>query len=456
MLQVPLRPFGGRVFAPGLSAAAMSAMLAVSSSSVSADARVLFSGIAGDATNAAPGLGIGFNDSAFSQTTFSRPFVSPDGTLVGFRGDLEQSGTFFDDAIVVAPIAAPQSGFAIQEGFAVGVDVSVSFDQHVSVTDAGAIAFTGRSRSGTLTNPGDFFYTFDGASTAVVAGTGTVVDEGTLAANSINSPYLASTGAIGYQAFLAEAPADAQARVFFDSLTLVAAGNTPAGAPAVTTVFEFETTHFGNNGQSFLTQARSFPPNRTVDTVIVDGSVALVGGQQIPGSSLASPLVDTGPSYVAMNEAGTWFARGSLVDGTEYTLVDGLEFAVAGDAIIAGSSETWAEFDGISVDNNGNVAILGVTSLGEQAVVAGGDVLIRQGDAVDLDGDGVFDDDLFIRDFSIDDLVLSTAGELVFAARLEDGSGSARGHVLLAVVVPEPSAGFLLVSGAAMLLRRRR
>ncbi|MEL7239149.1 MAG: hypothetical protein AAGK78_09820, partial [Planctomycetota bacterium] len=396
-------------------------------------------------------------DSAFSQTTFSRPFVSPDGTLVGFRGDLEQSGTFFDDAIVVAPIASPQSGFAIQEGFAIGPDLSVAFDQHVNVTNAGTIAFTGRSRSGTLTNPGDLFFTFDGATTAVLAETGTTVNEGTLAANSINSAYLAATGAIGYQAFLEQASVDEQARVLFGGATLAAAGNTPAGAPAATAVFEFETTHFGNNGQSFLTQARSFPPNRTVDTLIVNGDVELVGGQAIPGSTLTSPLVDTGPSYAAMNEAGMWFARGSLVDGTEYALVDGLVFAQDGDAISAGSSETWAEFDGISVDNLGNVVVLGVSSTGEQVVVLNGeDELVREGDAVDLDGNGLFDDDLFIRDFSIDDLVLSTAGELVFAARLEDGSGAASGHALLAVTVPEPAVGGLAVVGAAGLLFRRR
>ena len=94
--------------------------------------------------------------------------------------------------------------------------------------------------------------------------------------------------------------------------------------------------------------------------------------------------------------------------------------------------------------------ILGTTSTGAQAAVYDGSlVLARTGDAIGLS-------DLFIRDFSVDKLALSNAGDVVFAARLMSGTGAARGQALLAVSVPEPTTALGLAAVGGLLLSRRR
>ena len=443
---------------PALAALALTAAL---STPALGQVRALYTGLAGDDTNNVPGQpGAGFNDTTGSQTTFDRPFLSPDGTLVGFKGDIEVSGTFFDDVIVVTPLNNPAAAYSVREGFAVpGVtdgSLSVAFDARVSLLNNGDFAFTGQRRVGNTTQGNDLVYRYDAstASLSVAATAGDSFGGSTLDGGGINSPYLSPTGGIGLQGLLAS---PGQAVVFGPNL-LAAEGQTPAGAPAATDTFEFQTTFFGNNGQSYLTQARSFPPGRTVDTTIVNGQSVLIGGQAIPNSSLSAALTDTGPAFAALNEAGTWFARGVLVDDTEFTIVDGEVYAVEGDAILDGSAgETWTAFDGISVDALGNVAVVGETTAGGSAAVLNNElVLARTGEAVDLDGDGLFDDDLFIRDFSVDDAVLSQTGQFVFAARLQNAAGSARGQALLVVPVPEPTGLATLGLAGLALLRRRR
>jgi hypothetical protein len=439
--------------------AAPAAAVVLSSVPAFGQARALFTGLPGDPTNTAPGTTLTFNASTSSQTAFGRPFVSPDGSLVGFKGDLEQSGTFFDDVIVVAPLATPATGSSLQEGFAVpgSTAQAVGFDQKLSLLDNGTIGFTGQARVGTLTEPGDRFYTWDGSTVTLAVQPGTVVNDGTIQANTINSPYLAPTGGLGYQAFIDGVPIEEDARVIFDGATVLASGTTPAGAPAVTSLFEFESTSFGNNGQSYLTQARSFPPSRTVDTTIVDGVAVIVGGQPLPGGFFSSAVTDTSPSFAHMVESGDWVAQGSNVDGTQWALLNGVPVGVEGEAVFSGSADTWSDIDGVSTDGLGNYTVFGNTSAGDQAVVLNGEtVLIRTGDPIDLDGDGLLDDDLFIRDFSVDDAVLSTNGDYVFAARLQNGSGSNRGHALLAITIPEPATAGLLGIGSLALLRRRR
>jgi hypothetical protein len=414
---------------------------------------VLFSGVSGSATSEVPGLpGLVFNDTTGSQLTFGRPVLSPDGNLVAFRGDLEQSGTFNDGVIVVAPLVNPDEGFALREGTPAPTGgpnaVTVAFDERLSLLDTGAFAFTSQTRDTTTNVFGtDALFKFGPlpADLAVLAETGSSFGGDTVVEGGINSPYLTFGGGAGFNGVLAGA---GQA-VVFEQTIYQQEGTTPTGAPAPTDVFEFESTYFGEEGQSYLTQARSFPPNRTVDTVIVDGTSVIVGGQVLPNSGFNSVVTDGAVGFAAMNEAGLWYARGFNVDGIEWAVVEGDLVATEGDAIVAGSSETWAKFDGIGVDASGNYVLLGVTSGGEQAVVYNGEsVLARTGDMTSIAG-------LSIRDFSVDDLAFGNSGSVVLGARLLNGSSNA-GNALVTVAVPEPGVVGLAATVGLLGLRRRR
>ncbi len=418
--------------------------------------RALYTGSAGLPTSNVPGQpGLVFNDGTSTQTAFGRPFVSPSGNLVGFRGDTETSGQFFDEVYVVAPINNPMAGFSLREGTAVGgaVDgrVIVNIDERVGLIDSvdgGQFAFTSQTRVGnTFSNSdGVFYYAAPDVITAAAPGQ-SIQQGGALAEGNFDSAYAAPEGFVGFSG----GTTDFDDAVIYNSNVLVSEGTALAGAPAATATFEFGQTYFGENGSSYLTEARSFPSSRTVDTAVVDGSVVAVGGQIIPDSGFAAPAVDSlfAPNGSGMNEAGVWWARGSNVDGVEWALVDGDVVAATGDSV-DGSLETWLEIDGVSADAAGNYIVLGVTSLGEQAIAYNGTtVLARQGDSIDLTG-------LEIRDFSVNDIVLSNAGDAVFAARLRTDAGANAGHSLLTVAVPEPATASLVAVVGGILLRRRR
>jgi hypothetical protein len=412
----------------------------------------LYTGDAGLPTSNVPGQpGLTFNDSTSSQTAFNRPFLSPDGTLVAFRADAEVGGTFFDGLYVVTPIDNPTAGMSYREGQEVSSNTFiVGIDERVSVLNDGSIAFTSPTRTGFINNPGDNLWSYDfgsGTLTNLVT-TGTSVAGDTVSANTINSPYRAPDGSgVGFAGFLDN---NGNSVVFGDDIRITT-GDTPTGGAEPIGTFEFESTYFGNDGTTYLTQTFNSPS----EAVIVNGDAVIVEGQALSNSNFSSPVVGAA-SFAKMNEDGTWYARGGNADGTEWVVIDGDLTATEGDPLFAGSSETWGAFDGISVDANGNFAILGENAAGEQVLVYNGSTeLAREGDIVpDLMSIDPLDD-YTIRDFSIDDMVLSSTGDVVFAARLLDG-GSNAGQALLTVAVPEPAtAGLLGVAGLTLLRRRR-
>ncbi len=429
------------------------AIFAAATTANAQTAEAIFTGIPGSPTNNLPGNNGTFNDSTSSQTAFDRPFLSPDGTFFGVKVDREISGTFFDDAIIVAPLANPSAASVIVEGepapgFSDG-SLTVSFDRQLSIRDNGGFAFTGQRRLGSVSQGDDLVYGFDAVTQqlSVLATAGDSFGGSTLSGGGINSPYLAPTGGLGLQGSL-EDVADFGGAVVFEGTTYQEVGTTPPGAPAATEFFEFQTTFFGNNGQSYLTQARA----GTIDTVVVNGQGVIVGGQPLPGSGFTSPVSNGAVSTAAMIEDGTWFARGSNADGTEWVVIDGTLIATEGDAV-AGGSAIWTDFDGITVDGNGNFVIIGDTSDGDLvAVYNNTDVLITSGDPVNVDGSAA---EYVLRDFSIDDAVLSSTGELLFAGRLRTVGGANAGQALMTIAVPEPASLGLLAAAGLALVRRR-
>ena len=68
-----------------------------------------------------------------------------------------------------------------------------------------------------------------------------------------------------------------------------------------------------------------------------------------------------------------------------------------------------------------------------------GFILAREGDPVDLNGNGIFDDNAFIDTFGNDDGVLSGKGQFYFVATLQDAGNTTIGQAYLTLAVPEPA-----------------
>ncbi len=193
----------------------------------------------------------------------------------------------------------------------------------------------------------------------------------------------------------------------------------------------------------------------TEDYVIVANGTAVVqqGVTVLPG--MESPVASV--TGFTMGAGGTWVLRGINVDGGPWAAVGEGTSVVrvikAGEPIYPGAAETWRAhpYDGaffaVAADAAGNFIVGGMTDRGndfEDAVLVynGEAVVARENDPVDLDGNGVFDDGVYIR--SIDpDSVAFIPGAVLFTVTLRDADGALcrtnnteRGQAIVRVALP--------------------
>jgi hypothetical protein len=173
--------------------------------------------------------------------------------------------------------------------------------------------------------------------------------------------------------------------------------------------------------------------------VAVDGGVVVQEGVILAGSGFADAVDDNGVVGVHMDPAGNWFVRGNN-DLTEDDWIyrNGAVLTTLGDAIYNGALETWtdAEFSDCFFFHvgslNGDFVIGGVSDGATPAnavlVLNETHEVVREGDAFDLDGDGVFDDDTFFNTFGNDDGVLTAGAQLYFTATIRNGAGTVVGQ----------------------------
>ncbi len=183
--------------------------------------------------------------------------------------------------------------------------------------------------------------------------------------------------------------------------------------------------------------------------VAINNTVVLAELSAIPGASNTSPvntMLD-----VWMDSDGSWYARGDLADGTDFLVRNGTDTLLVGDPITPGAGEHWAA-SGLTpfklhVNNNhGDTIVAGVTDgpTATNAVVVLNDdtVVLRKGDAVDLDGDGTADD-AFVASFEQDEGFLTDGLDLYLNAKLTNAAGDAIGEAMLIVALAPACAADL-------------
>lgn len=170
------------------------------------------------------------------------------------------------------------------------------------------------------------------------------------------------------------------------------------------------------------------------DVLVYDGRVVVEAGQLVPGSALTCGAIFD--QQIATN--GDWFARGRDNSGTSSTAPDwavrnGVLIAKTGDAI-SGTENLGDTFFGFHGNAAGDWVLMANTNEPNPALnevlIWNGTVIAREGDPVDVDGNGLFDDGAFLGRgnpalacFQANDLQLSNANVLHFIASLNDGAG---------------------------------
>ncbi len=161
--------------------------------------------------------------------------------------------------------------------------------------------------------------------------------------------------------------------------------------------------------------------NTAADKVaVLDGAVVLQKSVVIAGSAFTSPV--SGISDVWMESNGDWFARGSNADGIDWVVRNGAVIAAEGQPVVPGSTMTWESFRSMRGNNRGDYIVNGNASgdtLSDDVIVFNGQrIIARESDPVDLDGNGAFDDGLFLHLIQ-EHSTLNNDGYVLFASRLK-------------------------------------
>jgi hypothetical protein len=433
--------------------------------------RVIYSDINTSPTSLVPDGGV------IRFTSFDRPYRSLDGQNWAITGVTD--GTHVDEVIVygsglVGTLGDHQNGTDYGGGEFAGL-----IDRTLSIRNDGAYCYATNTNGATTTdeiiachNPG--------------AGTRTVpAREGGAApgiANAflgltIHSPTLTTAGAVGYVSSNltgAGVTTATNAGVFLGGGLVAQKGVTVPtgqldGGSRAWEFFDNGDTYFSADGAHHsimgdLVGGSSF----TDDVLVVDGAVKIQEGFVIPGSGFGSAVAVDGIREGLITPSGVWLARGENADDGDWVVINGAVVAKTGDLVpggVVGETFSKAIFDatffGMAANNVGDYVYGGTTSLADpefDSVLVWNDlnVVARQGDPVDLDGNGLTDDNVFLDVFNDEDLFLTDDNWLYFTADLRDGASTSIGQAYLRLTVPEPATLAFTLCGAMFLLRRRR
>ncbi|MEM8711382.1 MAG: hypothetical protein AAGG01_10555, partial [Planctomycetota bacterium] len=192
-----------------------------------------------------------------------------------------------------------------------------------------------------------------------------------------------------------------------------------------------------------------------VNAAVADGTVMLEVGERVPNSGFTRDILRIGGQH--LDPAGRFYGWGlNRDDGRDWVVRDGVVIAEEFDPIVPGSSEQWGNASTLSVSfshvvghRSGDFLVVGGTRQGPgQVVVRGGqEVVARTGDPLDLDGNGAFDDDVFLASFrSLGGW--GDNGALYAVVSLRTASGGALGDAVVRFDIPPGSFGDIYCTSA--------
>ena len=408
----------------------------------------------GHPTNVVPGLGVPFSAGGGSTTAFQRPFLSATGQFWAIEADADTGSTTDDNVYLLNGALVLQEGQ--QAPWAPTGETVGTLDDRIGVNSLGELLVTNNTGGTAVTTADDYVARRDtGGNWVLVAREGDLVDPilpvlaGATWDDAMNSAWLTDTGLAGWEAAGVDGTPGGTADdtfVVLGNALLAAEGQIPSGqangASAAWENFDFDDWFVSADGLHWLAQGDTDAATTEDDVLVYDGVVVLQEDQPIPGGPFAEPIDGNGIVNVWLDHAGNWYARGNN-DGTEQDWVvrNGVVVATsdANDPIIPGSTEFWddTDFGSCFFAHDGNAAgafvIGGVTNApsDQNGVLVfddgqGGRVVVcREGDPIDLDGNGQFDDDRFFNTFGNDDVRVLPDNSIWFVATVRDGTGTA-------------------------------
>ncbi len=442
------------------------AALAAAAGTASAMPTVIYSEVASSPTSMVPGLG------GLLFESFDRPYASADGSswIISAIADTD---TATDEFIIVG--SGNSGAVVVQEGVTVMPDGSLAgpIERNMGVNNSGDYAFATNTNGDTASdeavvkwNAGSNAFEFAKQEGQPVPGVANEVFGATTNAAGITNAgdaFFRTTASVG------DLPSDDDDFLFHGTnivaqSNVTTPGNQAGGATEPWDNFDTNDFYVSADGQNYLAQGDLQGDTGTDDVVVVNDNVALQEGSPInAGGKNIGAFTES-----LMNPGGAWFARGDYDDDQDWLVRNGDVIAETGDPVpggLPGETLSDAVFSSTFFAMTGNGVgdfVYGATTSNPDTeadavlVVNNSFVLLRQGDAVDLDGNGILDDGVLIDIFNNDDMFLTDDGTLYFTAELVEVTGAPLGQAFISVQIPAPGAGLALgLMGLAGLRRRR-
>lgn len=424
----------------------------------------------GHPKNVVPGLGIPFRAGTFTSSAFRRPQISANDQHVGIRVIADTATTDDDEALLVDGSVVLREGDAA--AFAAAGETVGPISSDFGLNNSGDVLIH-NTTGGVGANAGLLYVIrYDGSSwTKVVregesissfvsgpvggAGGTWINDLDTCRLLADGTPWWHANGVSGLSTGF-----DNDTFLVFGDGTYLQEGvdiplNQAGGAMETWQNFDSEMTQVSADGSTWIVRGKvegSFFDDRVV---AVNNSVVVQVGSVLAGSSFPNPVDPTGIEKTWLDRGNNWYVRGDNDNsGTDWVYRNGVVVAQSDGTqeVVAGSGEHWDDtsyqscffaFDG---NTSGAYVIGGVTDAAsdQDGVLVyfdglGGSVVVaREGDAVDLDGNGLFDDDRFLDTFGNDDCLLREDGTIIFVASLRDGAGVDQSNGLFRITTPSP------------------
>jgi hypothetical protein len=429
----------------------------LTSSTAHAQVQVIYSNIASSPSSDVPGLdGVKFHTGGGTQ--FDRVYLSPDGTRWVFKG-VNNLATTNDEMVIAGSgtsFASASAAVLAQEGTPTPWDGSINYgtiNTYMGITNAGRVAFSADTNAATTADqvvvsglPG---------SLAVVAregdpaagqpdgiGYGTTTDAiHILNDNTVCFRNAALVGAATQQVLYRGSTVFAQTDTTTPTGQLVGPDQTIDNLS--TGRYETDPT-----GSHTIYHADLNGATGTDLVIVVDGVVKAQEGVVLPDSGYSSLVLNLGtdPASQHVNAAGDYIFRGANADTIDWVYKNGVVVAQTDAPITTSPTETEAYDDATygacffvsAMNAHGDYVVGGVTNnpdVNTNAVLVlnGSRVIAREGDPVDLDGNGSNDDDAFLAVFNNDDSVLSAGMVYYFFADLRNSAGTAIGQAFLSI-----------------------
>ncbi|MEM1034798.1 MAG: hypothetical protein AAGN82_30945, partial [Myxococcota bacterium] len=369
-------------------------------------------------------------------TSFDRVYGSPGGTwaITGVTDALSA----VDEVLIVNGIVEVQEGSPA--AWAPGENVG-AIDRVLGVNDGGTFAFTTNTDGPTSSDEYVVLGQAGGMLMAVAreGDTSAVLPANATWGDLLQTPTVTAAGDVGFVVKnVGGVPTAEDEFVILGSTVLAQKGVTvPQGQIGAETwqLFDSEDFWVTPDGLHHLLQGDLTGATATDDIVVVDGSVIVQEGVVLAGSGFVEPVDQNGIIGVHLAADGTYFVRGrNASTSVDWVYSNGAVLATLGQAVIVGATEAWSDTEFaagffLHVGNGLGDFVIGGVSDGPTAsngllAFNNTNVVAREGDPVDVDQNGFFDDDAFISTFGNDDAFLADNGLFYFVASLEDGNGN--------------------------------